>query len=109
MDMIVASNGGDQRNSACIGELPTTRWPTTIEKLMEAKTGGLLRLLTGEIVACRFITDCGNGYLHLHLPKVVYPRHFANNLWLRVDGMEVRRDAIVWVADEGVYAPECFE
>lgn len=98
-----------QRHSSDQSELPNTKWPTTIEKLMDEKTGGLLRLQTGEIVACRFITDCGNGYLHLHLPKVVYPRHFADDLWLRHDGMEVSKDAIVWVADQGVYFPECVE
>ena len=89
-------------------ELPIPGWPTTLEKLMESATGALLRLQTGEIISFRSITDCGNGFLHLHRPKIVYPRHFSSDLCLRHDGMEICRDAVVWVADQGVYLPECY-
>ena len=87
------------------GELPTEKWPTALEKKMdeaEKPTGAHLRLATGEIISFLHAKDCGNGFVHLYSPRFVYPRDLKRRLDFELDGMELRRDSIVWVADEGI-------
>jgi hypothetical protein len=61
----------------------------------------LLRLSTGEVIRYAQASDCGNGYIHLVDPQVLYPEGLSECQFDR--GMEVRKDQIVWVADDGYY------
>lgn len=85
----------------CNGETPSpSSWRTTLEKAQEDHFTYLLRLRTGELVHFAKASMAGD-FVHLTDCRILFPPDLADSRFDR--GMDVRKDAIVWVADDGYF------
>lgn len=73
-------------------------WQTVLDKAGEDYFTYLMRLKTGEVIHFSKARDVGD-YVSLTECQILFPPGLTHTKFNR--GMDVRKDAIVWVADEG--------
>lgn len=81
------------------GESPLA-WETVLEKAEDDYFTYLMRLRTGEIVHFAKAIMAGE-FVHLTDCRILFPPDLVDSKFDR--GMDVRKDAIVWVADDGYF------
>ena len=75
-------------------------WQTTLQKAQEDHFTYLLRLRSGELVHFARASMAGE-FVHLTDCQILFPPELTDSKFDR--GMDVRKDAIVWVADDGYF------
>ena len=83
----------------CIGQNKTPHArQAVLQKAEEDHFTYIMRLVTGEIVHFSKSSDAGD-YLQLTDCRILFPPDLTDSKFDR--GMDVRKNAIVWVADDG--------